>query len=72
VEYHAKAVLVRDKEKNEHERLPHRSIRLDVLGTGLYVRVLFYHFHQKLRKLRYPCTSWVWDTIKPVIIWLLI
>jgi hypothetical protein len=44
--YDAKAVPVRDKEINEHERLPHRPIRLGVLGTGLHVRVCFYHFHQ--------------------------
>jgi hypothetical protein len=45
--YHAKVVPVRDKKIREHERLPHQPIHLGVLGTGIYVHVCFYHFHQK-------------------------
>jgi hypothetical protein len=33
------------KKINEHERLPHRPIHIDVVGTGLHIRVCFYHFH---------------------------
>jgi hypothetical protein len=32
--YHAKAVPIRDKKINEHERLPHRPNHLGVLVTG--------------------------------------
>jgi hypothetical protein len=36
------------KKINEHEMLPHRPIRLGVLGIVLYVHVCFSHFHQKI------------------------
>jgi hypothetical protein len=49
--YHAKAVPVKDNEnKRTQKRLSHRPILLGVLGTGLHVRVCFYHLHQKIWK----------------------
>jgi hypothetical protein len=45
--YYAKAVPVRDKKIIKHKMLPHRPIRQGVLGTGIYVRLCFSHFHQK-------------------------
>jgi hypothetical protein len=44
--YHAKAVPVRDKENKE--MLPHRPIRLSVLGIDLYIRLCFSHFEREM------------------------
>jgi hypothetical protein len=47
VAYHAKAIPIRDKENKRIRKASPLAIRIGVLGTGLHVRVCFYHFHQK-------------------------
>jgi hypothetical protein len=56
--YHAKAVPVRDKE-NKRTRNASPSANSPRCA-------------RKLRKFRYPCPLWIWDSVKPVIIRLLV
>jgi hypothetical protein len=52
--------------------LPHRPICLRVLELAYMFVCASPIFTRKLRKLWYPCPLWIWDNVKPVIIWLLI
>jgi hypothetical protein len=71
--YHAKAVPIRDKE-NKQIRKASPSANSPRCARNWPIRscVLLLFSPKNLKKLRYPCPLWIWDNIKPVIIWLLI
>ena len=72
VAYHAKAVPVRDKESKRTRNTSPSANSPRCYELAYMFMCASTIFTRKLRKLRYPYPLWIWDNVKPVIIWLLI